>query len=242
MRHRTSATAATVTAATVNAPSTPAGTGTDAPGSAAAQCATLHSHHNSGPVNRINISAPFGHSADSTAAARVPIKAVQGGELDLSTSARRMVARILGSVSRQGSEHKGERQVRGNRQKAEAGTWQTSKRPFGHTMKGEPHEPEATALRAAVADVLGGKSLRRLAVEWNEAGIIAAPEARPGHHAPSRRCRQTGGYPLAGRAVTASSRRCSLASRRFDRLDPFSLRGLGFRSSGIYVVWVTGFP
>ena len=36
---------------------------------------------------------------------RIEIRTVQGGTLDLSTSAGRMVARILGSVARQESEH-----------------------------------------------------------------------------------------------------------------------------------------
>ena len=93
-------------------------------------------------------------------AARIQIRTVQGGDLDLSTSAGRMVARILGSVSHQGSEHKGERQERANVQKAAAGKWQTANRTFGYTMTGEPLEPEATAFRPAVADVLAGKSIR----------------------------------------------------------------------------------
>ena len=54
LRHRDSTTTATQAAATVSAPSGPAGTGTDAPGTPAAQCATFNSHHSSGPVNRIS--------------------------------------------------------------------------------------------------------------------------------------------------------------------------------------------
>ncbi|MCW2651701.1 MAG: Recombinase, partial [Mycobacterium sp.] len=101
----------------------------------------------------------------------VQIRTVNGGDLDLSTSAGRMLARILGSVARQESEHKGERQRRANAQKAAAGRWQTANRPFGYTMTGEPLEPEATALRTAVADVLAGKSIRKVAAEWNTAGL-----------------------------------------------------------------------
>jgi DNA invertase Pin-like site-specific DNA recombinase len=48
---------------------------------------------------------------DIAEAATVSIKTVKAGELDLSTSAGRMVARILGSVARQESELKGERRV-----------------------------------------------------------------------------------------------------------------------------------
>src|SRR6478752_7626054 len=104
-------------------------------------------------------------------AARVQIRTVQGGNLDLSTSTGRMVARILGSVARAEGEHKGERQRRANVQKAAAGKWQTANRTFGYTMSGEPLEPEAAAFRTAVADVLTGKSIRAVAAEWNAAGL-----------------------------------------------------------------------
>ena len=68
---------------------------------------------------------------DITETRAVQIRTVQGGDLDLSNSTGRMVARILGSVSNQESEHKGERQKRANAQKAAAGKWQTANRTFG---------------------------------------------------------------------------------------------------------------
>ena len=102
---------------------------------------------------------------------RVQIRTVNGGDLDLSNSSGRMMARILGSVARAESEHKGERQKRANAQKAAAGRWQTANRTFGYTMTGEPLEPEATAIRTAVADVLSGKSINQVAREWNAAGL-----------------------------------------------------------------------
>lgn len=102
---------------------------------------------------------------------RTSIRTVQSGDIDLSTSAGRMVARILGSVARQDSEHMSERRVRFNIQKAEQGKWATVNRVFGYTMTGEPLEPEASAVRAAVADVLNGKSIRKVAMEWNSAGL-----------------------------------------------------------------------
>jgi len=101
----------------------------------------------------------------------IQIRTVNGGDLDLSTSAGRMLARILGSVARQESEHKGERQKRANVQKAQSGRWQTANRTFGYTMTGEPLEPEATMLRQAVADVLAGKSISQVAREWNASGV-----------------------------------------------------------------------
>src|SRR5258707_11593532 len=93
-------------------------------------------------------------------AARVQIRTVNGGDLDLSTSSGRMLARILGSVARQESEHKGERQRRANAQARATGKWnRAGHRVFGYTRDGVPLEPEATIVRQAVHDVLAGKSL-----------------------------------------------------------------------------------
>ena len=108
---------------------------------------------------------------------RVEIRTVQGGTLDLSTSAGRMVARILGSVARQESEHSSERRKRANAQKAASGQWTSARRPFGYTTTGEPQEPEATAVRNAVRDVLAGKSVRAVAREWNAAGLATTGKA-----------------------------------------------------------------
>lgn len=109
----------------------------------------------------------------------VKIATVQGGDLDLSTSAGRMMARILGSVARAESEHKGERHRAANAQKAAQGRWQTANRAFGYTREGVPLEPEATAIKTAVADVLSGKSLRKIATEWNGAGLRTTTKAKP---------------------------------------------------------------
>lgn len=109
---------------------------------------------------------------------RIEIRTVQGGTLDLSTSAGRMVARILGSVARQESEHGSERRKRANAQKAAAGEWSTSRRPFGYTLKGDLVKAEAEAIRAAVTDVLAGKSLRQVTREWNAAGISTTGSAK----------------------------------------------------------------
>ncbi|WP_199253863.1 recombinase family protein [Mycolicibacterium mengxianglii] len=109
---------------------------------------------------------------------RIEIRTVQGGTLDLSTSAGRMVARILGSVARQESEHSSERRKRANVQRAASGEWVTSRRPFGYTQNGEPIEPEASAVRAAVADVLAGKSVRAVAREWNSLSLETTGSAK----------------------------------------------------------------
>jgi DNA invertase Pin-like site-specific DNA recombinase len=122
---------------------------------------------------------------DIAEAQHVAIRTVAGGELDLSTSAGRMVARILGSVARQESEHMSERRIRANRQKAEAGKWQSANRTFGYTMRGEPLEPEASAVRKAALDVLGGKSIQGVAREWEATGLVGT-RGRP-FNAPSVR-------------------------------------------------------
>ena len=68
-RHRQAATAAMPAAPTQPTPSRPDGTVMEAPGTCAAHPATRSSHHNSGPVNRINSCPPDGHWGQSAAAA-----------------------------------------------------------------------------------------------------------------------------------------------------------------------------
>jgi site-specific DNA recombinase len=102
----------------------------------------------------------------------VQLRTVNGGDLDLATSTGKMLARILGSVARQEVEHKGERQRRANEQRRAAGKWvRTGLRKFGYDRDGEPQEPEASALRQAADDVLTGKSLRGIAMDWNKRGF-----------------------------------------------------------------------
>jgi site-specific DNA recombinase len=108
---------------------------------------------------------------DAAKVHNVTIRTVRAGDLDLSTSAGRMLATILGSVAQQESEHKAERQVAANIQKAERGQWQSANRTFGYTMDGQPIEPEASAVRQAVVDVLAGTSIQQVARNWNAAGL-----------------------------------------------------------------------
>ena len=102
----------------------------------------------------------------------VQLRTVTAGDLDLGTPAGRMLARILGSVARQEVEHKGERQRRANEQRRAAGKWvRTGLRKFAYTHDGQPFEPEASALRKAADDVLAGKSLRGIAIAWDDRGL-----------------------------------------------------------------------
>ena len=86
----------------------------------------------------------------------------------------RLFARIKGAVAKAEGERKGARQTRWPTSRAaKAGAWSdAARRPFGYTLKGELLEPEAQALRDAYTDVLGGKSLRRVALDFNEAGLL----------------------------------------------------------------------
>lgn len=103
--------------------------------------------------------------------AGVPIRTVNGGDLDLGNATGKAVARILGSVSRMESEHKAERQIRAHVQRAQAGGWWSSQRCFGYELSGEVRESEAVLIRGAASDVLDGKSLRAIAREWNAVGV-----------------------------------------------------------------------
>lgn len=93
------------------------------------------------------------------------------GDIDLSTDNGRLFARIKGAVAKAEGERKSARWKRSNEQGAMAGRWVATHRPFGYTLTGEPQEPEASLLRAAYTDVLAGKSLRRIAIEWNEQSV-----------------------------------------------------------------------
>jgi site-specific DNA recombinase len=109
----------------------------------------------------------------------VQLKTVQGGDLDLSTSAGRMLGRILGATARQESEHHAERRKAANLQRATAGQWcATGNRPYGYTKDGEPLEPEASLLRQGAADILGGHSLHSIAAAWNSKGYTTTKGAK----------------------------------------------------------------
>jgi hypothetical protein len=83
-----------------------------------------------------------------------------------------MVARILGSVSRQESEHHAERRKAANRERRLAGVWRKEgSRPFGFNGDGTHREPEATMIRDAVTDILGGVSIHAIARRWNATGV-----------------------------------------------------------------------
>lgn len=107
-------------------------------------------------------------------AASVTIHTVNGGDLDLSNSTGKMLARILGSVNRQESEHKAERIRAAKIQRAEAGVWFTNTRVFGYTMDGKIVPAEAKLIRKAAKDILSGRSTSSVLREWNGKNILTA--------------------------------------------------------------------
>lgn len=129
----------------------------------------------------------------------VQLRTVTAGDLNLGTPSGRMLARILGSVARQEVEHKGERQRRANEQRRAAGKWvRTGVRKFAYTHDGQPYEPEASALRQAAIDVLAGKSLRGVAIGWNDRGLTTTR----GNKFTSLQVRRTLTNPLYAALVT----------------------------------------
>jgi DNA invertase Pin-like site-specific DNA recombinase len=105
------------------------------------------------------------------------------GDLDLSTDAGRLVARILGAVGRGEVERKSARQKLAATQRAEAGKPWWPSRPFAYTADPGPdgkwtsknpirkHPTEAELLKDAYHDVLRKTPLHTIAARWNAKGV-----------------------------------------------------------------------
>jgi len=97
------------------------------------------------------------------------------GVADLGTDNGKMYARIKGAVGRAEVERKAERQKSANRQLAAKGDLQPKERPFGWLRTFEGSRPvfveldptEAPAIRAAVDELLTGRSALSIYKEWN---------------------------------------------------------------------------
>lgn len=105
---------------------------------------------------------------------------VKAGEFDLSNASGRMIARILGSVSRHESERIGERVSRAKRERAAQGRPPGGgRRAFGWADDKVTLVPaEAAALRAAAERIVTGGSFYREAVTLNEAGFTTTAGKR----------------------------------------------------------------
>jgi DNA invertase Pin-like site-specific DNA recombinase len=96
------------------------------------------------------------------------------GDLDLSTPAGRLNARILASVARGEVETKAARQVLRNRQAVKAGrALAGGMRTIGYVDRrlSELHPTEAPLITAGYEQLVAGQSARGIARQWNEAGM-----------------------------------------------------------------------
>lgn len=107
-------------------------------------------------------------------AAGCDVAMVEGGSYDLSTSAGRFSARVLGAHARMESEDKQRRLRRKHLELAEQGrpSGGGDTRPFGFEADQVTiREEEAELVREAAGWALEGVSLRQIAARWNERGV-----------------------------------------------------------------------
>jgi site-specific DNA recombinase len=117
----------------------------------------------------------------------VPTRTVKSGDLDLATSAGRMIAKILGAVAEQEVEHMIERMKAKKKQQRESGLSTGGRRPFGYRRidqyrinpetgreygKGhlEIDPDEADHMRRAYSMLLAGHSVLSIVRDLNAAG------------------------------------------------------------------------
>jgi len=110
------------------------------------------------------------------------------GEYDLSTSSGRMMFRIAGALARRESEHRGERLMVWNDQRAQAGKPHAGgTRPFGFARNGIDHDPaEADLIREAAERLLSGESMGAIVKDWRDREITT-PTGKPFHTTTLRR-------------------------------------------------------
>ncbi|WP_104137404.1 recombinase family protein [Cryobacterium sp. Y62] len=105
----------------------------------------------------------------------VNVHAVKSGHVDLSTPAGRAVAKTITAWAQYEGEQKGIRQVAANVQRANAGVWQFSNRPYGYERVGgkvQIVESEAIVLREAYNRYLSGESYYAVVEDFNARGTL----------------------------------------------------------------------
>ncbi len=102
----------------------------------------------------------------------VSVETVRAGLIDMSNPSGRMVARILGAVSRQEVEHKADRVRAKHLQLATDGLDAGGFRSFGYADdRVTVQANEAALIKEAAARVLRGASVRSVCKDWNTRGI-----------------------------------------------------------------------
>lgn len=102
---------------------------------------------------------------------------VRAGDLDLSTAAGRMVARMLGAAARHESEQKSERVRRRRRQDAEAGRAH-GPLGYGYDERQRIVPAEARVIRRIADRLLRGDTLYSIASELNKEGVLTPGAGR----------------------------------------------------------------
>lgn len=110
------------------------------------------------------------------------IMSVQAGDVDLNTPSGRMNASILGAVATHEGEHRTERQKAAFQQKAEAGEWHFSHRPFGYRREGDRvvQVPDEAEVLREVLNLYYAQETPRHAIMrlLNNRGILT-PKGKP---------------------------------------------------------------
>ena len=104
------------------------------------------------------------------------IHAVSGGNVDLSTVDGQTMAYFFGIGNELEGKRKGLRQVAANKQRAEKGLWQFSRRPYGYDrINGDVVvvESEAAVLREAYERYIAGETYYSICRSLNERGLTA---------------------------------------------------------------------
>jgi len=111
---------------------------------------------------------------DAVQAAGAEVATVKAGDIDLSAASGRMIARILGSVSRHESERMGERISRAKRERASQGRHPGGGfRPFGLTAdRTAVVETEAAVAREVAARIIAGETWYSEVMRLNAAGVL----------------------------------------------------------------------
>lgn len=104
----------------------------------------------------------------------ITIALARGSDMDLSTPAGRMLAGILAEIARAEIDTKSDRQIRANKQRAEAGLPHFVSRPYGYTRQGEIIEDEALVLNQMASHFLSGWSTSEITRWLNDQHIPAA--------------------------------------------------------------------
>lgn len=105
---------------------------------------------------------------------QINIACVHGVSLDLADPTGVAVATILTAIAAMEVQHKGRRQKAANFQRAQNGTANWTRRPFGYRRQGETvtvDVAEASALQDAADRVLAGETLSSIVRDWNSRGL-----------------------------------------------------------------------